>query len=71
MVTVMVKVEIPDGDFCKGCQFLSIEEFEQDKQVVYENHVCRLLRQRIRHMGFHPDLPKSQKCPALCKEEVK
>ena len=51
--------------FCfPDCKYLSITEFEQDNlpKGKFEDHYCTKYNCRIRHVGYHPNLPRLKEC---------
>lgn len=58
--------EIPAD--CNQCDFLQVKEAEQK---FGEPHVCIITKQTVRHLGYHPQLPRPDWCPLVKEEDIK
>lgn len=50
----IVKVIVPDGENCKGCNYLSHSSYESHYQSYTETYSCQLFKSKINN---------NQKCP--------
>lgn len=53
----------PDKNYCNDCGYLTITERGQKVYKSKEDHICRLINQRILHNGHHPLLERPKECP--------
>ena len=47
-------------EFCGDCPFLTPTELQQSNKK--EPHFCNLYRHSVKHLGYHPQLPRLDIC---------
>ena len=59
MATIIV--EVPDGDTCKGCEYLDYHCYETSYQCYEECYCCQIFKCKVK------DRNKCVACKLLCK----